>query len=114
MIWHKLTAEPNQSFYVNIGDNRIQINMRYVPAMRKWIAGITGVVEGVAVIAMVPIFEQYGYNQIFFYNSDDESIARDLSTSYIVIGEEEEMENIDHPYLFVDVGEVRIRDATAA
>jgi hypothetical protein len=98
MVFYKMTDEPNQEFIIDYNDVKIQIGLRYIPVGKRWVASIVNVVQGVRVVLGVPIFDQYGFENLFFIKlSEDRELFEDIAGTYIVVTTPEETEVITNP-----------------
>lgn len=80
MISYSLTATPYQSFIVD----GLTISLLWVDDM-GWSCGIEGIVEGVRLSPNLPIFRQYGYDNLIFMSSKGEINFDDISTTYLTV-----------------------------
>jgi hypothetical protein len=86
-----MTNDPWQGLTVLVDGVEVVMSLYWVPSL-GWVADIDGIVNGIAVIPMIPIFKQYDYPGILFASEYDE-IGRDqMVDSVIAIASEEELE----------------------
>lgn len=110
MTFYSLTNEPNQTFTVTVNGKQIQMSLRWMPALRSWIGGITGVVEGVRISTFVPVFAQYGYPEIFFVAINGNELTDDISGVEIAVSDRKEVGTPAYNYVALNTfGEVVLK-----
>ena len=109
MTIYKLTNEANQRFIIDYGGEAITILLRYCPTIGSWLTGIEGVCDGVRVAVNVPVFQQYGYNRLFFMQQDNGEVLRDITETVLMYADGSELSDIDFPTVEVFAGAIRLR-----
>ena len=82
MITYSMNNQPYQSFVVS--QSSITISLLWVNDV-GWIAGIEGLVDGVRVAPNLPIFRQYGYDNLIFIHANNEISFDDMADVYLVV-----------------------------
>ena len=101
MVYYKMSNHANQRFSILAGEGTetVILTLRWVPSISRWVAGIEGICDGVAVVPNVPIFQQYGYKNIFFIDRNSREIGRLVDQTYIIVATRQEVGGLMYPVL---------------
>lgn len=83
-ISYPMTSASNQSFIVPMTAGAITISLLWVDNV-GWIGGINDVVEGVRITPFLPIFRQYGYENLLFMTDEFEITREGMASAYLVV-----------------------------
>lgn len=82
MNTYPMNSAPYQSFILPVVG--ITISLLWVESV-GWVGGIENVVEGVRITPGLPVFQQYGYPNIYFLSSKDEIGFDDMNQTFLLI-----------------------------
>jgi len=109
MTYYNLSDDPNQRFIIDYNGKAITVSLRYSPTIEAWLAGIDGVCSSIRVVVNVPIFQQFGFNRLFFIQQDNGEITRSLENTMLLYVDEGDLNDEDFPTAEVFLNQVRVR-----
>lgn len=93
MTVYPLDNIPNQTFQLRLAGALLDISLQKYPR-NGWVLS-TPDFKGVRVVPNIPILNQYGYPQLYFFTEEGDNIV-DLTLARIVVFDEDELNELSN------------------